>query len=75
MRLASTGPTYETESADMKRCAFCLKAIGLVAYKRWGDLYFCSGAHLKNYCKERQQESQIANFHWWLIESRGAPSK
>jgi hypothetical protein len=54
----------------MKRCAYCLKPIGLQAYKRWGDLYFCSGAHLTNYCKERQQESQIADFLWWLIESR-----
>jgi hypothetical protein len=59
----------------MKRCADCLKPIGLVEYKRWGDLYFCSRAHLQNYCKERQQERQIANFLSWLIESRSALSK
>jgi hypothetical protein len=59
----------------MKRCADCLKPIGLIEYKRWGDLYFCSRAHLQNYCKERQQESQIANFLSWLIESRSALSK
>ena len=59
----------------MKRCADCLKPIGLVEYKRWGDLYFCSRAHLQNYCIERQQESQIANFLSWLIESRSALSK
>jgi hypothetical protein len=59
----------------MKRCAHCLKVIGLVEYKRWGDLYFCSKVHLQHYCEERQQEGQISNFLTWLIKSQRAPSK
>jgi len=59
----------------MKRCAHCLKQIGLVEYKRWGDLHFCSKAHLDRYCKERQQDSQIANFLAWLMPpSANSPS-
>lgn len=59
----------------MKRCAYCLKLVGLVDYKRWGNLYLCSKAHLQNYCKERQQESQIANLLAWLVppSSKSSP--
>ena len=59
----------------MKRCAYCLKPIGLVEYKRWQDLYFCSRAHLQNYCKERQQEDHVSNFLAWLIEFSKCPLK
>jgi hypothetical protein len=52
-----------------------MKPIGLVEYKQWGDLYFCSKAHLQSNCRERQQENQISNFLAWLVESRSAPSK
>jgi hypothetical protein len=51
----------------MKRCTYCLKPIGLVEYKRWGKLYFCSKAHLQSYCKQLQQENQeLSNFVIWL---------
>ena len=59
----------------MKRCAYCLKPIGLVEYKQREDLYFCSKGHLQSYCKERQQENQVSNFLAWLIKSRSALSK
>ena len=52
----------------MKRCAHCLKPIGLVEYKRWRDLYFCSRIHLREYCKERQQEDRIGSFLAWLSQ-------
>jgi len=43
-----------------------LKSIRLVEqHKRWGDLYFCSKAHLHGYFKKRQQEDQIASFFEW----------
>ena len=53
----------------MKRCAHCLKPIGLVEYKRWRNLYFCSRIHLREYCKERQQEERIGSFLAWLSRS------
>jgi len=51
----------------VKRCALCCKPITLVKqHKRWGDLYFCSKAHLHDYFKKRQQEDQVASFFEWL---------
>jgi hypothetical protein len=62
---------------EKKRCAYCLTIVGLVEYKRWEDLYFCSRAHLQEYCKERQQEGQMTNLLAWLIpsSSRSPPIK
>jgi hypothetical protein len=54
----------------MKHCAHCQRPIGLMEYKRWGSLYFCCKQHLKDYCKERQQEEPVSNFLAWLA---GAP--
>ena len=54
----------------MKHCAYCQKGIGLVEYKRWGDLCFCSKVHLQDYCKERQQEDRISSFLAWLSDDK-----
>jgi hypothetical protein len=46
-----------------------LKPIRLVEqHKRWGELYFCSKAHLHDYFKKRQQEEQVASFFEWLSQ-------
>jgi hypothetical protein len=50
----------------MKRCALCLKPLGLVEFKRWGDLYFCSKAHLQQYYEGHQQDSRVSRFLQWL---------
>jgi hypothetical protein len=53
----------------MTRCAHCLKPIGLVEYKRWKDLYFCSKSHQHEYCKEREEKDRVGSFLAWLYQA------
>jgi len=53
----------------MTRCAHCLKPIGLVEYKRWKDLYFCSKGHQHEYCKEREEKDRLGSFLAWLYQA------